>query len=274
MQCSNNLKQVGLGLLNYESSYNSLPPGGMGPSNACPSSWWVRILAFAEQNNVYDSYSYSGGGWTGDGANPNHTLLSNKPFGFMYCPSSPLRWDSLEVPSSGSAETHVSSATYAGVSGATNHSTTQTITTGNVSSKVSLGGVLLPDRCVTVGEITDGMSNTIVVGEQSDWLTPGDVNGRSDCWHGFPMGATLKSLGNRIFNLTSVRYAINMKSATAAGVADNCGGNSPIQSAHSNGVNSLFADGSVQFLAETIELSVLFNLCNRNDGNPIPGNTW
>jgi prepilin-type processing-associated H-X9-DG protein/prepilin-type N-terminal cleavage/methylation domain-containing protein len=273
MQCQNNLKQVGLALLNYESRCGTLPPGGMGPSGTMASSWWVRLLAYAEQNNMYDRYNYSTGGWTGDSANPNHDLVANKQFGFMYCPSSPMRWDSLEVPSAGSAETHVASAMYTGISGAVDHSTTKDMKCLDIDGKVSLGGVLLPARCVTIAEITDGTSNTVAVGEQSDWLEPDEVYGKSDCWHGFPMGASY-AYGGRMFNLTSVRYTINMKSSTLTGVGGNCGPNSPIQSAHAGGANTLFADGSVQFLSETLNLNVWFDLCNRDDGHTIPGNAW
>ena len=58
MQCSNNLKQVGLAILNYESSYSVLPPGGLRLSSraAYGSSWWVRILPYIEAGNVLDRY--------------------------------------------------------------------------------------------------------------------------------------------------------------------------------------------------------------------------
>ncbi len=276
MQCGNNLKQVGLALLNYEATYGAFPPGGMGPTNAFPSSWWIRILAYAEQNNIYDGYKYSGGGWTGDSANPNHALLGNKPFSFMSCPSSPLPPYVLTVATSGSAVSNIVGAMYVGISGSTNHSTARDVSALSVPSRLSTGGVLVPDRCVAVNEITDGTTNTIAVGEQSDWLTPGEVDGRSDCGHGFPMGASLTYVGsgNRIFNLTTVRYAINMKASNSQGIGGNCGANSPIQSSHPTGAHSLFADGSVQYLSESIALPVLFDLANRDDGNPIPGNSW
>jgi prepilin-type N-terminal cleavage/methylation domain-containing protein/prepilin-type processing-associated H-X9-DG protein len=274
MQCQNNLKQIGLGLLNYESTYGTFPPGGMGPRTTFPSSWWVRILSYAEQNNIYDRYKYSTGGWTGDGGNPNHDLVKNTPFGFMFCPSSPLPQFVCTTATPFHAESHIASATYAGISGATNHPTTKPYTCCSVSGEVSRGGALIPDQCVGIGQITDGTSSTIIVGEQSDWLSPG-IDRRSDCEHGFPMGASLTYSGTvkRIFNLTSVRYGINMKSESD-GIGDNCGPNTPIQSAHAGGAHTLFADGSVQFLSASLDRGVLFNLANRDDGNPIPGNLW
>jgi prepilin-type processing-associated H-X9-DG protein len=275
MQCSNNLKQIGLALLNYESGYGVFPPGGVVVGSTFPSSWWVRILAYAEQNNIYDTYKYSVGGWAGDKTNANHDLLAKKQFPFMYCPSSSLPQFVCETASAMADESHIASATYAGISGAINHSTTQDVTACNVAGKVSLGGVIIPDQFIGINRITDGTSNTIVVAEQSDWLT-NDVDGRGDCGHGFSMGASLIYGGTakRIFNLTSVRYGINNKSSQSDGVGGNCGPNSPIQSVHSNGAQAVFADGSVQFLSTSLDLTVLYNLANRDDGNPIPGNAW
>jgi prepilin-type processing-associated H-X9-DG protein len=71
----------------------------------------------------------------------------------------------------------------------------------------------------------------------------------------------------RHFNLTAVRHRLNEKSITAAGVALNCGANSPVQSAHPGGANVLLCDGSVRFLPELIAPSTLFNLANRDDGH-------
>jgi prepilin-type N-terminal cleavage/methylation domain-containing protein/prepilin-type processing-associated H-X9-DG protein len=275
MQCSNNLKQIGLALLNYESTSGAFPPGGLVVGSIHPSSWWVRILAYAEQNSIYDSYKYSDGGWAGDSGNLNHTLLYNKHFAFMYCPSSSLPWSVCNTATPSHAESHIASATYAGISGATDHHTTKYLKCCDVWGYVSLGGSIIPDQCVGISQITDGTSNTIVVGEQSDWLTP-EVDARADCGHGFAMGASLTYGGtaNRIFNLTSVRYPINMKSSESDSVGRNCGPNSPIQSAHADGAHTLFADGSVQFLSESLNLAVLFNLANRDDNNPIPGSAW
>jgi prepilin-type processing-associated H-X9-DG protein len=118
----------------------------------------------------------------------------------------------------------------------------------------------------------DGTSNTMAVSEQSDWLTPPPGGGdrayyigdcRADCWHGFAMGA---QQDNRIFNLTCVIHPLNMKSTAGFGIQGNCGPNTPIQSAHPNGVQSLFADGSVQFLSETLDINTLYHLADRDDG--------
>jgi prepilin-type processing-associated H-X9-DG protein len=135
---------------------------------------------------------------------------------------------------------------------------------------------LIPNKGVTIAQISDGTSNTIVVGEQSDWLTPAPGGGdhayfvgdcRSDCWHGFAMGPVGD---NRIFNMTCVYHPINMKSPSGYGILGNCGPNTPIQSVHPGGAQVAMADGSVQFLSESLDVNVLYHLANRDDGNIIP----
>ena len=58
MQCSNNLKQIGLGLHNYHDVYGQFPPAAIGPHNVPRErqfSWLVAILPFLEQQSLYDS---------------------------------------------------------------------------------------------------------------------------------------------------------------------------------------------------------------------------
>ena len=65
--------------------------------------------------------------------------------------------------------------------------------------------------------------------------------------------------------LTIVIYAL----IGVAADLGQCHANTPIQSAHSGGAQCCFADGSVHFLSETIEIQVLYNLANRDDGQVV-----
>jgi len=71
-QCSSNMKQVALALLNYESNHKVLPPGRMGCDNnpRCPAvaqrvgtSAFVCILPFMEEQAVYDMFDFEDGPW-------------------------------------------------------------------------------------------------------------------------------------------------------------------------------------------------------------------
>ena len=283
MQCQNNLKQIGLALLNYESANQVFPPGGL-PVGSYGTSWWVRILPYVEGSNFADRYDYSQGGWVNSWNTAQLTLLQNQQFSFMHCPSSTL--PSQVLTTAAFRYVSIQSATYAGISGASDGATPNIYSATAVTANVapgweSTGGVLIEHRAISIADITDGTSNTIVVGEQSDWLSPvtdttlaqcdiGDC--RADCGHGFTMGPAPSSFGDsRTFSLTCVLHPINFKSTTGYGVPANCGPNTPIQAAHPGGANVAFADGSVQNLSESTNLTVLRNLATRNDNQVISG---
>ena len=214
-QCTNNLKQIGLAILNYESTFGCLPPGGtVGHAGSYGSSWIVRILAYSEQNGTFDQFDFLGLapnagygsiGWVNDNSH-NYALLRNMVFAFLKCPSSPLP----DLPSDGPAEAYnsapyagepqvaVQSPCYTGISGAGDPANCQlpycrpkgdsSTAAGNICS----GGVLIRYTPIRMADISDGTSNTLMVGEQSDWCvrTPGGtlMDCRSDCGHGFCMG--------------------------------------------------------------------------------------
>jgi prepilin-type processing-associated H-X9-DG protein len=270
LQCSNNLKQVGLGLLNYESAVGAFPLGIHLPTNGIAGhSWWVRILPYMEQQDLLASFQETGTitGWLGDSGNAfNRQLFTKKVIPFMVCPSSTLTVFGLDGHDGQDA--FILSPDYTGIAGAIDHASAKPKSDGGVPGVISAGGILLDRAVVKMGEISDGTSKTIAVGEQSDWCV--DTSGqkqdcRSDCWHGFTMGAY--SGQQRMFNLTVVRHRVGEKSYNAAGVPGNCGPNRPIQSAHPGGAHVLLADGSIQFLAEQIDVQVLYDLANRNDGH-------
>ncbi len=283
-QCSNNLKQTGVALLNYESAHNVLPYGGI-PTKAggYGFSWWVRILPFYEQGGIVDSLDHEGlmpantnfrntVGYVGGqqyGANMyNKERLSNHFFQFMYCPSS-----TVEKYGTGNCM----SPTYTGVAGAIDHPTTKNRTSDPARGLICTGGALVMHENVSIRDITDGNSKTMIVAEQSDWCINTDgskIDCRSDCRHTFSMGPSIEPGWNRAWNTTVVMHPINQMSYAAQGVIANggyCGSNIPIHSAHAGGAQMLLVDGSVRFLQEEIELQTLYNLANRDDGNIVEG---
>ena len=127
---------------------------------------------------------------------------------------------------------------------------------------------MINDRSISITEITDGTSHTLAIVEQSDWCIDefgSEVYCTADCEHGFSMGNGI-DVANRAFNTTTVMHRLGEKSATAFSVGGNCGTNSPIQSAHPAGALVAMCDGSVHFLDEDIEVPLLYNLANRDDG--------
>lgn len=61
VQCANNVKQIGLALLNYENACKAFPPGGLNGRNASYGhSWLVRVLPYIEAGNLYQKLDVKG----------------------------------------------------------------------------------------------------------------------------------------------------------------------------------------------------------------------
>jgi prepilin-type N-terminal cleavage/methylation domain-containing protein/prepilin-type processing-associated H-X9-DG protein len=93
-QCTNNLKQLGLAVHNYHSTYNSFPPedmwmgatGGTGPNNSSwgwNASWPIMLLPNLEQGTVYNAYNTT---WSPDYV-VNQTTVSFNALAVLLCPS-------------------------------------------------------------------------------------------------------------------------------------------------------------------------------------------
>jgi len=138
--------------------------------------------------------------------------------------------------------------------------------------QISRGGVLVSHEDHKLSEITDGTSNTIIVAEQSDYClnsSKAKVDCRSDFGHSFAMGPGPEA-ENRHWNLTTVRYGVNDKIWENKGVGDTYyGTNRPLQSVHPGGIMVLLGDGGVRLLTQSVTLTNLYNLTNRDDGQLI-----
>jgi prepilin-type N-terminal cleavage/methylation domain-containing protein len=209
MQCSNHLKQIGLGLQNYHDTFQSLPYGArarhVNVSSATPAgqtwgpSWYVALLPFCEQKPLSDliesALTTLPVGITDMtmqiGRVPFHA--HNQKIPWMLCPSSPLPQTELLRAGAKNASTVVPS--YVGISGATNHMLNRaaaevafresrlkpgpvatlaqvTPSGGNspATSQQSWGGMLTVNECYGMAAAIDGTSNTVVVSEKGDYF--------------------------------------------------------------------------------------------------------
>ena len=83
MQCSNNLKQIGLAVHLYNDVYNKIPPVRVAAYNTGPAiSWNARILPFIEQKALYDSVD-----WSRYNSPSNNASVTNKVVVTFLCPS-------------------------------------------------------------------------------------------------------------------------------------------------------------------------------------------
>ncbi|MFH1921437.1 MAG: DUF1559 domain-containing protein [Planctomycetota bacterium] len=291
-QCSNNLKQVSLGMHNYHDTYRVLPAAawGGGVSGWGPS-WWAATLPYMEQSAGSDKLTFIGAhpGWVWNNPSSpagaaNGAVFHNVNIPYMVCPSSPLvtMWNAGSYVHTRPSYTGITGATDG--NGFVNNPNDQRICCDCCPSVtpggfISGGGTLQPNQWFAFAKITDGTSNTMVVSECSDFVydaTGTSKNAQVNSNHGWLMGvptsATVPSgtgMYTRLYNSTTLRYPPNTTQIGFPGVGNNDGQNNGIYSAHPGGVQAALGDGSVRFLSETIDMYMLRLLCTRNDGKPV-----
>jgi prepilin-type N-terminal cleavage/methylation domain-containing protein len=202
MSCSNNFKQIGLGIHNYHSAYKRLPmhKGGTGvrgqdwtfssaASNLRNLSILVGLTPFLEQQAVWDQISnpldvdknssidYPSMGPTPDssGLNPGDPLFY-EPWGIeiptLRCPSDP----GFGLPSFGRTNfaACLGDSPYRGTAGPTDHLLRVT-TAQSLETRAAMRGVFVPRSRVRFRDVLDGLANTILAGEIATDLGDRDV---------------------------------------------------------------------------------------------------
>jgi len=327
MKCSNNLKQIGLALHNYHDTMGFFPTAGSTdgkPFSSKPAGGWlggegtnwaVYILPYIEQGNIYNKLTFNGdSGWTdnesqpGSSAKNNVAIAGGAVLSLYRCPSDPhppLIGNGSNV---GGGATQVTRNSYVAIAGAVDEirggpvgfkesRNTDSSSWSSDFGTTAWGGILSPAFSrVTLSNISDGTSNTMMVSEQSDYLYYGSGNtlqkaGDYDMtqtanglFRGHPgtyrdgndnlsQGAVWMDARGQTF--TTIRYKINQKTGWKAkvdfvGVSPSRwqseGANIPLVSPHSGGVNTLAGDGSVRFLSDSTDLLMLARYATRDDG--------
>jgi prepilin-type N-terminal cleavage/methylation domain-containing protein/prepilin-type processing-associated H-X9-DG protein len=283
MQCSNNLKQLGLAMHNYHSAFNKLPFSASPQIGAVGTrqrgvSWIVRIMPYIEQNNVYSGLEFAGDFTMQDGLTPivNFNLLNNLRVPGLECPSSPLpKTQTYTTHSNGSVTLQM--INYVGIAGSYWRGGSTTVVSTdpqtNIYGIAVHNGMITPigtnSRAASFASASDGTSNTMMIGEQSDFFYDANLNkiDRRSCgWRGGAWGNGAGS-GNWTQNVTTVRYPIG--TFGGSGNSNPYDVNVALTGAHTGGLNVALADGSVQFLSETIEFAIQTALADRGDGTPI-----
>ncbi len=278
MQCGNNLKQLGLALHNYESAHSKLPPGwitsqglaylggsgstGTGTNGQGSWGWSAFILPFIEQKNLYDAI---GVGQDMRVALDNTVILTTmqQKFNTFRCPSdtAPDINDQRQLAGFSGTVRRVATSNYVGwnsgswgwIDGDTNNG-------GSVRR-----GIMQLNKSTKFGEITDGLSNTIAIGERmykrftppastctiscaaavvfgNEWNTNFNNSRRN------PRFGNTNTLGmgeghiNSIFTGDPNSPGANCNSICARGAA----------SYHVGGAQFALADGSVHFISQSI----------------------
>ncbi len=213
IQCQNNLRQIGLALQNYESALKTLPPGCLqwrpfrGNPNLKNFAWSAMILPYMEQTNLHGLVNFNV-----PYDHPLNSLAAKQPLTVYLCPSSPTR------------ETVRGRTDYGGLYG-------QRITTRSNTDN----GLLIYNRAIKFREVTDGITNTLIVAEDSKG----------------PNGEWIN--GSNVFEQSG---GINDPKAWI--------GDNEIRSYHTGGAMTLFCCGRTQFLSDSTDTLILAGAITRS----------
>lgn len=272
--CKNNLKQMGLALHNYHDVYKTFPPGGNTPSYA---SFFVALLPYVDQAPAYNQFDFNADFDTRAGQGRPFTAAQRAIYETVRvpiynCPSSELT--TFSQGRTCSEGFNVQRPHYVGISGAVNSPTDGTTHIGGTAGTYGWyvdNGVLHSLGVVRIRDITDGTSNTIVIGEQGLPQTNGTDNRSSQhcggAWEGcyYPLGTS----GQFCQNLTNLKYAINNMATGLAEATQPYESSNPLSSRHVGGAQVLRGDGTVIFLSENINFATFMRLAHKNDGNVV-----
>jgi prepilin-type N-terminal cleavage/methylation domain-containing protein len=277
IKCFNNLKQIGLALHDYHDSKGSFPSGHVENQDAAGkfqyyTGWSIEILPYLEQSNLYKQY---------DQASPNQAAVNGPAvqakLSVFTCPSD-LRVDLLLAPETiapdggGQPKPPIlyRTGSYKAMSGMGRVSNTNTYAgfwnevqsaqAGNPGGRGAFHGDgysgMSPER---MGTVTDGLSNTIFIGERHTrtHFTRGPFWG--DTFNLYSAGASWP------FSITLIPDYDACASKVNANYCKYGWG-----SFHLGGISFLFGDGSVRSVSQSIDMNAFMYLSTIAGGEVVP----
>jgi prepilin-type processing-associated H-X9-DG protein len=256
MSCTNNMKQLGLGLHNFQSTVGFFPPSyintattnkatlanaqklGVNVSNVS-HSWSIFVLPYLEQDNVFKQYNLNL-----TFSNPANLLPRESKIKTFVCPTAPRSGDGFTTKTVGSAAIRLAPGDYAPNNGYS--ATLETLGLADITA--NRRGVMIANAVIQVGEITDGTSNTFLLSEDA---------GRPDRWDGSAIAGIGVQLDGGWADPSNeyITHGYSEDGKTSPGACrTNCTNNNEVYSFHSGGANHVFADGSVRFVSKSMNI--------------------
>jgi prepilin-type N-terminal cleavage/methylation domain-containing protein/prepilin-type processing-associated H-X9-DG protein len=265
-QCVSNLKQIGLGMMNYESTHMSLPPG---TKYQVWGTWVIFIMPYLEQSVLYNAYNFVGdyNTWTGTTLRYSgvcNTTVTTTRLNIYECPS-----DIPSAPLSGIQSFNYvanfgNTAITAWNAGVGSISTnTISVAPAQTYNGITYGGAPFSDiilGAVRLADIIDGTSNTlfnaeVVQGQDKPGGSTYDLRGFVHWWEGAFFESSLlpnTSLPDQMSNASYCIYPFATNPPCVASATNNYAHAS--RSRHPGGVNVVTGDGSVKFIKNSINL--------------------
>ena len=243
-QCKNNLKQLGLALLNYHDTANTFPPGwiaatpgvGHDKSGLNGFGWGTLILPYVDQGPLSGKFNPSLR--INDPAS-NKALL-NRSLATYRCPSDPddQNWDYKSTTMPGTVLANLAATNFVAVSGIKDMDLIDTLMPGQL---YFAEGIFYMNSKVNMRDLVDGSSSTAMLGERRNRNL---VNHQPIWFQSTWSGAMDGSADAAERSLTHLAHGPN------AGIHPE-----DMSSYHTGGAQFVFADGHVAFIGDSVDVN-------------------
>ena len=308
-KCQNNLKQLGLAMHAYEGVYTKYPPSCVTNPNVNGSAygvsygddlrvgpsgfgWGVFLLPYLEQDNLYRQFNLNLPCWA-----PENAAAARTKVAAFLCPSATGGSDGFDVQKEGADHRHGAPITLS-TGGRVTFAHSHYVTNAGVNQPwgrttpycydfdipepvlgappAVINGPFYPNSKVTVAMVSDGLSNTVFVGEHSSILS-------NKTWVGVVPGAVTPprldlrpwpSENNAATCLVGVHSGPDTHDHPQVIIHapnDPFGHTDEMWGEHGNGCNVLFGDGSVRFVTTFVRPATWVALSTRNGGEVTSG---
>jgi prepilin-type N-terminal cleavage/methylation domain-containing protein/prepilin-type processing-associated H-X9-DG protein len=252
-QCKNHMKQLGLALHNYHDVSLTFPVGAFGQNaNGNGLCWLVGILPYVDQTALYQQFNFDAV-VTNTAANLTAALRMPPAY---YCPSGKQDKTGNSAENAPNGQATPSNHYYGvlGPRGTNPASGLAYVTTAATQGAWSTHGILLSQRHRRMADVSDGTSNTFVVGELS-WRGAGTPTNSYRVWIRGSDGNAVGACKNAVNTINSTTYN-----------GSNNFNDISFGSEHVGGAQFLMADGSVVFISQNIDMTLYLSLSSADGG--------
>jgi prepilin-type N-terminal cleavage/methylation domain-containing protein/prepilin-type processing-associated H-X9-DG protein len=287
MQCTNNMRQLGLGVAQYETSHHSYPPSHTVVGSGTTAKWHnilVYLLPYIEQEQLFEQYDFRYS-WNRAGyVNGNQIFngyVSVQPIPTFRCPSSP-----------GPDYVRLGSATNYHELAVSDYAICRSVSTSSGTAwkyLLSIGlyqatdprpeGILRPiytsdNWTLKASDVTDGTSHTFVFTEDAGRPEYHSLDGSSLNTVSLPVNPASgeEEVTGAAWADKNQEYVIHYQCRN--GRLFNCHNNNEIFSFHPGGAVFSFADGSAHYINDQVTAYVVMALMTPDGGEVINPNSF